>query len=174
MRSLLGALLSHPLLVRIRRNHALEHATIHVLSQRQPRMLLIGRSDLGGFHVYGEVETEVIRQALAEAESRLRQGERHLALHANCGTTYLAAGALAGGVAFFSLLGGRSQRWTDRLVRLPIAMLASTLAIVVAQPLGLALQQRLTTESDLGPLRVHAIERRSLGGATVHRIRTSE
>lgn len=174
MRPLLGALLTHPLLSRIRRNHALEHATIHVLSQRRPRTLLVGRSDLGGFRLYGEVETEMVQQALAEAESRLRQGERHLALHTNCGTTYLAAGVLAGGAAFFSLLGGRSQRWTDRLARLPIAMLASTLAVVLAHPLGLALQQRFTTESDLGSLRVDGVERRSLAGATVHRIRTSE
>lgn len=173
MPSLLGSLLSHPLLTRIRRNHALEHATIHVLSRHQPRLLLIGRSDLDGFYLYGEVETELIQQALAEAEARLRQGEHHLALHTNCGTTYLAAGALAGGAAFFSLLAGRSQRWTDWLARLPIAMLASTLAIVLAQPLGLALQQRFTTECDLGPLRVRAVERGSLGGVTVHRIRTS-
>ncbi len=173
MRSPLAALLRHPLLVRLRRNHALEHGTIHVLSQHQPRTLLIGRSDLGGFHLYGEVETNALRQAVAEAEARLRQGERHLALHPNCGTTYLAAGILASGATFITLLGGRRQRWTDLLSRLPIAALASTLAVVLAQPLGLALQQRLTTNADLGSLQVLAVERRSLGGGTVHRVRTS-
>ncbi len=173
MRSLLHALLAHPLLLRLRRNHALEHATIHVLSQHQPRTLLVGRSDLGGFIVYGDIDTDSLRQAVAEAEARLRQGEMALALHPNCGTTYLVAGTLAAGAAFVSLLGGRRRRLTDLLARLPVAALASTLAVVLAQPLGLALQQRLTTEADLQTLRVVAVERRSLGAGTIHRVRTS-
>lgn len=174
MRLLLATLLSHPLLLRLRRNHALEHGTIQVLSQRQPRTLFIGRSDFGGFFLYGEVETDAVRQAVAEAEARLRQGEHHLALHPNCGTTYLAAGVLASGVSFVTLFGGRRQRWSELLHRLPIAALASTLAVVLAQPLGLALQQRLTTNADLGTLRVIAVESRSLGRGTVHRIRTAD
>ena len=43
---------------RIRRNHGLEHATIHVLSEANPRRRLIGRSDYGGFWLLGEVSTE--------------------------------------------------------------------------------------------------------------------
>ncbi|MEW6567510.1 MAG: DUF6391 domain-containing protein [Chloroflexota bacterium] len=174
MPTLLDDLLASPPLLRIRRNHALEHATIHVLSQRRPRTLLIGRSDPSGFFLYGEVDTKEVERALTEAQARLRQGERHLALHPNCGTTYLTAGALAGGAAFFSLLGGRGRCWADRLARLPIVMLAATLAVVLAQPLGLALQQRLTTQADLGSLQVRSVQRRTFGRATIHRILTSD
>lgn len=173
MPTLMDDILATPTLRHIRRNHALEHATIQVLTQRYPRALFIGRSDTRGFYLYGEIPSEVFAQVLEEALARLRQGEWHLALHPNCGTNYLAAGVLAGGAAFLTMQGGRNERWPGRLARLPVVMLAATLAVVLSQPIGLALQQRVTTEADLGTLEVLSIRRLAIGRATVHRVITS-
>ena len=41
-------LLDLPPVSRVRRNHALEHATMRVLTERQRHLRLVGRSSLGG------------------------------------------------------------------------------------------------------------------------------
>ena len=83
-------------LVNIRRNHGLEHATIHVLSEKNPRLSIVGRSDLGGFTLYGEVETDQVIYAADEALNRLRAGQAELAIHPRCGTILATTGILTG------------------------------------------------------------------------------
>ena len=78
-------ILEMPLIVRIRRNHALEHATIHVLTQYNPRRHLVGRTTASGFYIYGEVEIEEVAAAVSEALARLRGGEHDLAVHPQIG-----------------------------------------------------------------------------------------
>ena len=73
--------LNRPPFSRVRRNHGLEHATIHVLSERYPNTTFIGRSDGKGFYIYGQVATDVLRAAVNEALTRLRNGEHSLAIH---------------------------------------------------------------------------------------------
>jgi hypothetical protein len=82
---------------RIRRNHGLEHATIHVLSEGHKRFSAQGNSDHRGFHlnIYGDVTEEEVAAAVTEAHRRLRAGERHLAVHPNCGTVLVTTAVLA-------------------------------------------------------------------------------
>jgi hypothetical protein len=94
------SLLDHPTLLRIRRNHALEHATIHLLSARPVRTLLVGRSDSRGFYLMGEVPTDDVESAVLQALARLRAGEARLAVHPNCGTNLVTGAALAGTASF--------------------------------------------------------------------------
>lgn len=98
-----GLLLSHPAISRIRRNHALEHATIHLLAARFPQRPIVGRSDTGGFTLFADLPTEAIEEAAAEALARLRDGDRRMALHPNCGTNLLTTGVLTGSAAFLGL-----------------------------------------------------------------------
>ncbi|HEY7688370.1 MAG TPA: DUF6391 domain-containing protein, partial [Dongiaceae bacterium] len=122
MARLFDRLLANPTISRIRRNHGLEHATIHMLSAQHPRTTLIGRSDADGFYLYGDVSADDIRLAAEAALARLRAGEHDLALHPNCGTSLLTAGVLAGSASFFSLMGTGRERWRDRFDRLPLAV----------------------------------------------------
>ena len=71
-------LLTSPLIKKLRRNHGLEHATVHVLNQRLGRLSLVGHSDWNGFTLYGPVDTSEIKLAANEALRRLRQGEADL------------------------------------------------------------------------------------------------
>ncbi|MFQ5813711.1 MAG: DUF6391 domain-containing protein, partial [Anaerolineae bacterium] len=89
-------ILETPIIARIRRNHALEHATIHVLTEYKPRRDLVGRTTAWGFYLFGEVETEEVAVAVSEALARLRRGEHSLAVHPRCGTNLATAGVLAG------------------------------------------------------------------------------
>jgi hypothetical protein len=165
---------SQSLVARIRRNHALEHATIHVLSARYPHTPIAGRADQNGFYIVGSLPSEAVDECAREAAARLRTGEGHLAIHPNCGTSFLTAAVLAGAASYLSLLGGRSERWQERLQRLPLAIFSTVLALIVAQPLGVAAQRHITTSSEIGQLDVAAVQRLRRGRATVHRVLTQE
>jgi hypothetical protein len=135
--------------------------------------MLVGRSDPSGFFLFGQVPTEAVEAAVREALTRLQRGERHLAIHPNCGTSLLTAGTLAAGAVFVSLTSGRSDRWEDRISRFPLAVGLTTLALIVAQPLGLTLQRRLTTQADPEGLQVLEIRRLRRGRAVFHRVWTA-
>jgi len=166
------SLLEIPIVRRTRRNHGLEHATIHLLSQRHPGVSLAGRSDARGFYLMGNLPTETVAAAAQAALDRLRAGESQLAIHPNCGTNFLTAGVVAGLAAFLALMGtGRSAR--SRLERLPTVFLASTAALIFTQPLGFAIQQRVTTSGEMGALTITEVKQVRRGRLTVHRVLTA-
>ena len=138
---------------RIRRNHGLEHATLHILAERHPRRSMAGYSDWRGFWILGEVPLDEVYDAVQEAQRRLANGERELAVHPNCGTNYVVSGMLAGLGAFLALF-GVGQRKRDWLERLPLAATLATLALILAQPLGFLIQERFTTSPGGGNMQV--------------------
>jgi hypothetical protein len=78
-------ILDLPFILETRRNHALEHATLHMLAHTH-KINMAGHSNPTGFFIFGEVRTDEIRAAVDEAYSRLRSGEKGLAIHPGCGT----------------------------------------------------------------------------------------
>jgi hypothetical protein len=164
-------LLDSPVLSRLRRNHALEHATIHLLSARYPWGTFVGRSDIHGFFLFGEVPGSAVHQAAHEALARLRSGEARLSIHPNCGTNLLTSGVLGASAAFAAFSGSTTSR--NRLSRLPMAILLTALALLVAQPLGTALQRSVTTQADPQALRVVEVRSWHRGRTTLHRVRTA-
>src|SRR5262245_49956230 len=99
---------------RIRRNHGLEHATIHVLSEKHTNFSAQGHSGHRGFHlnIYGNISEEAITNAVEEAYRRMKNGESHLAVHPNCGTVLLTTATLATLAA--QLAFGMEQRRQNR------------------------------------------------------------
>lgn len=154
------------LLSRVKRNHGLEHATIHVLSEGQERFSAQGHSDHRGFHlnIYGDVSAAQVEAAVAEAHRRLKAGEHHLAVHPNCGTVLVTTAALAT-VAAQAMLALENRR-EPRAGRvrpvtlfnaLPGATVAVVGALIVGRPLGVRLQERYTVDGDLRDLRVTTV-----------------
>ncbi len=152
--------------LRIRQNHALEHATMCLLSRDDPQLHLAGRSDWNGFCLYGPVETQAVIKAVAEALSRLKRDERWLALHPRCGTNLAVTSALVG-VAAFAAAASSARSFFGRLLRVLLAVVA---AWIVAQPLGAAVQRECTTTANLDGVRVRLVRREIRGGVVVHRI----
>jgi hypothetical protein len=169
--SLLHSFLNIPAISRVRRNHGLEHATLHILSQRFLGISLAGHSNTKGFWLLGEVSTEAIQEAVEEALRRLRAGERRLAVHPNCGTNFVTAGALAG-VTGALAMSGAGKRWHEKLDRLALAASLATLMLIVSQPLALLLQAHITTSGEPGDLQVVEILCVQRGRVTAHRIIT--
>ena len=165
------SLLNSTLVDRIRRNHGLEHATLAILSQRHPRTSMAGHSDFRGFRILGEVSQEEVSAAMEEGLRRMRAGERHLAVHPNCGTNFVTSGVLAGSAAALAMFGA-GRRLRDKLDRLPVAITLATVALMVAQPLGLLLQEEITTSGEPGALRVVQITSTRHGKIQSHRVIT--
>jgi hypothetical protein len=163
------SVLDWPLVARTRRNHGLEHATVHILNERYPSLSIIGRSTPNCFYIYGELTAAQIHSAASEALARLRGGESNLTIHPSCGTNFVASGTLAGAAAFVAMsVGRRRSRWE----LLPTAIVAATLALILAQPVGPLLQARITTSADMSTLDIVGVWRTNIGGLPVHRVDT--
>ena len=138
----------------LRRNHALEHATIVVMMEREPGRRFNGFSTDEGFFVQGVRSTEEVDSAAREALRRLRAGEKKLAVHRNCGTTIVAANLLAA-VFFLGALGlGLYLGWNIYLLILSGIVLSLALRV----PLSLFLQRFVTTDADLSNAEVGWVE----------------
>jgi hypothetical protein len=140
----------------VRRNHALEHATISVLMGRCPDRRLVGRATAAGFYIYGDVPNEEVDASAKEGLKRLRAGESGLAVSPLCGTNLVVAGVMAGLASVLSAGGNKG-----RLDRLPSVLLASMLAVLAAQPVGRWIQKRFTTSANVGDLEIVGVH--SLG-----------
>jgi hypothetical protein len=156
---------------RIRRNHALEHATIHVLAESRSPATLVGRSDWAGFSLLGAIDTASVERATHQALARLRAGEHHLAVHPRCGTIFATTGVLSG-LAVFATLALAQPRGRPRLASLPDAILAATAAALLAHPLGMWVERTITTSGDIGDLTIARIYRQPGRAIPIHRIDT--
>jgi hypothetical protein len=159
-------------IVKIRRNHALEHASLHILAKKRAKQFLAGHSDLKGLRIIGDLSTEEVQQAVEEALTRLQSGEKRLAYHPNCGTNFTTTGTMAALAAWTGMIGSeRSLR--SKVNRLPLVILLVTIVLALTRPLGPYLQQYITTEPDPGLMRVFEIQRHDFGNFVVHRVLTS-
>ncbi len=146
-------------------NHAIEHATIHILTRMTPYTSMAGRSNSRGFFIYGDVPTELVEKAVHEAIQRLRAGEYHLAVHPNCGTNMIASAALA---ASGTMLAVQSTKHRGLIEQIPAGILGALLGVVWGQLVGMRLQVHLTTDAHIPPVQVTQIERKQLGRRVYH------
>jgi hypothetical protein len=139
----------------IRQVHALEHATVWMLSDavnfKKSKLstsylsadneTIGGLSTEKGFYLYGEINPLKLRRAVNLALIRLQQGEWNLALHPRCGTNSSVAAMLTAGMAVTAHFA---------LPRSPFHQimgmgLASITANYLAPDLGIYVQKYITT-----------------------------
>lgn len=139
----------------LRQVHALEHATVWVLSEKerleeerspfasglQDNEMLGGLSTEHGFYLYGQVNRLDLQRAVRVALKRFQAGEWDLAVHPRCGTNLSVTMVLTVGLALAAHL---------LLPRGPIEQLlglglATTVATQLAPDLGMTAQKYLTT-----------------------------
>jgi hypothetical protein len=171
MKSLFQNFLDFSVISRVRRNHALEHATLQILAKKKPNQAYGGYSDARGLRILANVSTEDVHEAIEEALQRLRAGDYGLAIHPHCGTNFVASGMLAGGAAWLTTM-GTGKGFRRKLDRLPIVMLVTTMAIILSQPLGPYLQKYVTTDAHIGNLQVVEIMQYQRNKVSVFRILT--
>src|SRR3990172_10706920 len=152
----------------VRRNHALEHATITVMLRKIGHdVRMVGRATGDGYFLYADVPTTVLGESTHEALARLKGGEGHLAVTPLCGTNIAVAGAMTALAATLALGSG-----PNRAEKLPNAILASMLAVIAAQPVGRIIQRYLTTSPDLADTEIVDIRQGGRGAAKFHKVLT--
>ena len=152
----------------VRRNHALEHATITVLLRKIGHdVRMVGRATGDGYFLYADVPTPLLEESTREALARLKGGEGYLAVTPLCGTNIAVAGAMTALAATLALGSG-----PNRAEKLPNAILASMLAVVAAQPVGRLVQRYLTTSPDLADTEIVDIRQGGRGAARFHKVLT--
>ncbi len=151
------------LLHRTRQHHAIEHATLHMLTARHPSKRLTGYSDPLGFTILGDLDEQSIRRGVGDALLRLQAGEYSLALHPNCGTNLVTSAVM---VALVATITGRKRQALERFVTTLIAVLP---VVLFAKTIGFYLQG-YTTTTEVADRWVAAIYPVSIGGMRAHRV----
>ena len=156
---------TYGLIDRVRRNHAIEHATIAVLAARGHRPPMGGYSTPGGFWVYGDIPSDDVADAAEYALQRLRAGESRLAVSPYCGTN-LAVG-IAGAILLAGLI---RRRVASRAVRVPLVAGAVLGVLLARRPIGMAAQREITTLAEVGDAEIEGVRRMGFGRHVLHRV----
>jgi hypothetical protein len=150
----------------VKQNHALEHATIVLLSKKYPDVRFAGISFAAGFFVFGDVPTEAIRPAAEEALQLLRTSQPELAVHERCGTNLAVAGMLTGLSAMTVAKLRKPYNTANNVI------LASTAALILARPLGLTVQRYFTTQTPNSSMTIKSVKPLTLFGTPAHFVST--
>lgn len=151
---LLSPLLENPFIKRIRRNHGLEHATIHLLNRQN--YILSGRASVSGYIVVGDVASEKIESAARDALARLKRGQKQLAIHPNCGTNLVTTGLMTTSIGALGFMGtSRRSAWG----RFPLIMILMMGAALYSLPVGMTVQEHITTTGDMGDLEIVGVKK---------------
>lgn len=136
----------------LRQVHALEHATVWVLSNSnrtagvngsptRDNELLGGMSTEQGFYLYGQVNATDLRRGVRTALQRITSGEWNLAVHPRCGTNLSVSMVLTVGLALgMHLIFPRGP--IEQIIALGVA---ATAASQIAPDAGAIAQKYLTT-----------------------------
>lgn len=135
----------------LRRNHALEHATINVLEERFGPSQLAGLARPDGFLIFGPVSPALVLDAAWEGLRRLQRGERRLAIHPRCGTT-LVASQLVLAITFLATL------LVFRQLSLLPFIVGLTAALLLGPRLSPLLQRWVTTDANVASLTIEGLQ----------------
>lgn len=150
----------------VKQNHALEHATIVLLSRQFPDIRLAGISFAAGFFVFGELPTEALVPAAESALKLLRTTSPELAIHERCGTNLAVTGILTGLAAMAVAKLRRPYNTANNVI------LAATAALIVARPLGLTVQRYVTTQTPNASMAIKGVKALNFFGTPAHFVST--
>ena len=153
----------------VRRNHALEHATVSLMLNEGVRGPLGGYSTPWGFFVVGSLSTEQLSRIVNSALAGLNAGHSETAVSPHCGTNMAVAGLISGVLTRLAL----GKRIKGQWRRIPLVLGALAVGVLLSRPIGNMLQRRYTTLSEMNGLEVVAIDKLWPGDEPrLHRITT--
>ena len=150
------------IICQLRKNHALEHASIHVLETKYAKKSICGYSIHNGFWLMGQLTIQEIQEAVDVAIARLQNGEKNLAIHPGCGTNLAVTGFCTAFGAMLVMSGANSAK--KRINRFPELMTMSSMMVLLSRPLGFKAQKYVTTDPDVSEIHVVGINASELFG----------
>ena len=128
----------------VRRNHAIEHATVTLMLERGMRVPMGGYSISPGFIIWSRAPLEYVSLAAWDALDLLKAGNSELATSPYCGTnivSFVVVGALAARI----FTGSKKGFWS--ILRGAVAAVLA--AVLLGRPLGRLIQRHFTTLPDV-------------------------
>lgn len=136
----------------LRKNHALEHATINVIEKEIGRKgVLSGYARENGFYVFGQIDPHIVFEASEIGREKLLNGEEDYAIHDRCGTSIGVASFLT--IIIFIILIILSSS-----LNLFLLILAILLGQILGPPLGKIVQKYFTVDTDVKDIRIVDVE----------------
>ncbi len=155
----------------IRKNHAMEHATIHLLTEAKPGISVSGYSLIKGYWLLGHVELEDVQRSAEKALARLNNGEKKLAIHPNCGTNLAVIGLCTAAAAMITTMDTKDD---DSFInRFSAYTTAGLIGALAGKPLGPKVQKQITTDADVSSISIVGISCSSFRGMPAFFIRTN-
>ena len=159
------------MLAHIRKNHAMEHATIHLLTEALPHVSFAGYSFVRGYWILGKAELQDVQKAAEMAHARLKNGEHKLAIHPNCGTNIAMIGLCTAAAAMLTSFGDDEDE--SPMSRFSAFTTAGMIGALVGKPLGPKVQEKISTDPDVSSLSIVSINCSSLRGTPLFFVETS-
>ena len=126
----------------------------------------MGRSDWGGFTLYGEVGTQQVLRAVTEGLARLKEGQSWLAVHPRCGTNLAVTALLMSSSAALTALAPIRPRMAKAMAIIATMISARQLSPAVSH----LVQRSVTTAPDVEDAHVRLVRRECHGKLTTHRV----
>jgi hypothetical protein len=137
---------------KLRKNHALEHATINVLEEKLGRKnIFSGYARENGFYIFGPISPDEVLYSSIEGRERLLNGEKNLAIHNRCGTSI----AVATFLTFFTFLILMILTHTINIFLLLIAFLIGE---IFGPLLGKFTQAYFTTDTNVNNIKIMDVQ----------------
>ncbi|MGD9552692.1 MAG: DUF6391 domain-containing protein, partial [Candidatus Caldatribacteriota bacterium] len=136
----------------IRRNHAIEHATINVLEEWAGSHLNIsGLSREDGFYIAGIQNPELIERAALQGLNLLKQGNCHLAIHRRCGTDIAIANFVTALIFLILMI-------VTGIISIFYILIALLISNLISPYLGEYVQKYFTTSCDVRNTEIVGLE----------------
>ncbi len=131
----------------LRKNHALEHATVNILEDKFGYENLSGYSTDEGFYIIGADDPVEVKNAADYGLTLMKKGKSELAIHDNCGTSLIVANFISAVIFIFLL-------FYSGFISIFNMIIAILLAHLIGPYLGKVIQHYFTTTSDVMELEV--------------------
>lgn len=137
---------------KLRKNHALEHATINVLEEKLGRKnIFSGYARENGFYVFGPVSVDEVLYSSIEGRERLINDEKNLAIHNRCGTSI----AVATFLTFFTFL---ILLIVTGSINIFLLLIAFLIGEILGPLLGKFTQAYFTTDTNVNDIKIIDVE----------------
>jgi len=131
----------------LRKNHALEHATINVLEKEFNYSGLAGYAEEEGFYIMGVENPVFVEEAAQKGLKLMKNGKKELAIHKRCGTSMTVANFLSAIIFLFLLF----YSGNFSIINMIIALVISN---ILGPFVGQFVQKKFTTSPEVDEMEI--------------------
>ena len=158
----------YKLTLNVRRNHAIEHATVSILTEQKIKSAVIGFAIPSGFIIYSKSDKDEILSAANHGLKLMKSGISEISISQFCGTNLVVA-ALLTGVSTL-LLGKILGKKSKNILNITNGFLLSAL---LSKPIGRIVQKYVTTDSNVKNIQIKNIVSLKIGTFHINFISTT-